>query len=267
MTRARLQVLVTRPRPQALDWVQRLRSQHVLAQALPLIAIQAATDIAPLLSTWQNLQQFAMLVFVSPNAVEQFFAVRPKTCSWPMHLVAATVGPGSAQVLQRYGVPATQIVQPAPDSSSFDSESLWVQLASRSWAAHEVLVVRGASAANAGRDWLAQRLLEQGARVSFVQAYSRGAPNWDEAEEAIFQQALAKPQSQLWFFSSSEAIGYLKDICDQRGGGTDAFVQAIATHERIATSARALGFRSVLLSRPDEAQVVQLIRYCQASPK
>lgn len=247
-------VLVTRPAEQAAGWVARLRAAGLEAEALPLIAIHAADDTHAVDRAWQDLALRDMLVFVSPNAVQQFFARKPAGMVWPSHTLAATVGPGSSRELRDAGVPAAQVLEPDAESASFDSESLWLQLAARDWQGKNVLLVRG----DGGREWLGERLREHGARVDAVQAYRRGAPVLDAAQQDLLAAARATPRDFVWLLSSSEAIDNLSSLVPADADWSQA--QAIATHERIAERARAQGFDRVALARPKLQAVVAAVR-------
>ena len=82
-------VVVTRPQPQADEWVARLQDLGLLAGALPLLAIAAPVDAGPVRLAWQQLGQYALVMFVSPSAVDRFFALRPAALAWPPSLIAA----------------------------------------------------------------------------------------------------------------------------------------------------------------------------------
>lgn len=238
-------LLVTRPRPQCAVWLARLQALGVPAAALPLIEIQPVADPAPVQAAWAGLANAQLAVFVSPNAVEQFFALAHGT--WPAQTLAACVGPGSAQALAAHGVPVSQIVQPALDAPSLDSEHLWQVLSvQREWAGAQVLLLRG----DGGREWLAERLVAAGAQVEPVTVYHRSGPQLDAAEQARLQAALAQPADFVWLFSSAEAVGHLQGLAL-------AGQRAIATHPRIAEAARVAGFATVVLARPEPAAVAQ----------
>lgn len=242
-------VLVTRPTEQAGPWVTRLGAAGVPAAALPLMAIAAAEDLAPLKQAWQDLTLYRLLVFVSPNAVLQFFAQRPPdSAPWPTDVLVATVGPGSSQALRAAGVPAAQVLEPAATAENFDSEALWLQLQTREWHGRRVLLVRG----DGGREWLGDRLRERGAQVSAVQAYRRVLPRWHATELALLSQALDAPANHAWLLSSSEAIDNLSVLAPDRDLSRS---MALATHPRIAERARQQGFARVVLTRPDVAAV------------
>lgn len=247
MTAATL--IVTRPRPQCAAWLARLAALGVDAAALPLIEILPALDATPVRAAWAALAQVDLAVFVSPNAVEHFFA-QAGSAGWPGHTLAACVGPGSAQALAAHGVPAARIVQPAVDAASLDSEHLWEQLSPRrDWAGARVLLLRG----DGGREWLAERLAEAGARVEAVTVYHRAGPRFSAAEQALLSAAEADPMRFVWLFSSAEAVGHLH--------GTPLTGQrAIATHPRIAEAARAAGFHPVVLARPAPEAVTQALK-------
>jgi len=91
-------LIVTRPRPQCAAWLAKLADLGVEARALPLIEILPARDAGPVQAAWAALAGVDLAVFVSPNAVEHFFA-RAEGQAWPAHTLAACVGPGSAQAL------------------------------------------------------------------------------------------------------------------------------------------------------------------------
>lgn len=226
-----MKVLVTRPAEQAQAWLERLRATGFEAEALPLLAIEPAQDGAAVQASWQALSSQRMVMFVSPNAAQHFFALRPGAASsmsveaWPAGVLAAAPGPGTVDALTAFGVPSQAIVSPAAGASQFDSESLWAELVGRDWQGAGVLIVRGEGG---GRDWLATRLREAGADVRFVAAYRRAGPSWSAAQQETFEQALAQPSQHLWWFSSSEAIDHL---VARAPPGTDwSAAAALATH-------------------------------------
>ena len=249
-----MRVIVTRPAAQAADWVLDLHGHGIDAVALPLIGIEAVGDAAPLVDAWRTLARRRLVVFVSPNATQHFFARRPEGFGWPRSVLAGSPGPGTTRALIELGVPAAQIVEPAPGAAQFDSESLWVQLQPRDWCDADVLIVRG----DGGRDWLADTLRRHGAQVSHLSAYRRVAPQLDAAAQAVLRAALAEPATHLWFFSSSEAIDNLDALVP---AGTDwQRARAVATHPRIAARARQSGFASVIEARPSPSAVVACIQ-------
>jgi uroporphyrinogen-III synthase len=237
-----MKVIVTRPAAQAQEWVARLAARGIDATPLPLIEIAEAPDPAAVAAAWRALATRALVVFVSPSAVECFFAVRPPEAAWPEATRAASVGPGTTAALRRVGVPAAAIVEPPEDAPQFDSESLWASLREERWAGRHVLLARG----DGGREWLADRLRDAGAEVQALAVYRRVAPDFDRTQRSTLRAALDDPAAHLWLFSSSEAIDRLEALVgahDWRRAG------ALATHPRIAERARALGIGRVIEAR------------------
>ncbi|RQP25211.1 uroporphyrinogen-III synthase [Piscinibacter terrae] len=245
-----MRIIVTRPAAQAAVWVDKLQARGLDAVAMPLIGIQPAADREAVLDAWRGLPSRHLVVFVSPNAVEEFFACRPAGAPWPEQALAGSVGPGSTQALQSHGVPAASIAEPRDDAPQFDSEALWAQLAHRPWDGRSVLVVRG----DGGREWLADTLKAHGAQVDFVAAYRR-VPT--VPDDALLAQAIESPSSHLWFFSSSEAVANLREA---RPALDWARSCAIATHPRIAQRARDCGFGVVHECPPTLDGVVACIQ-------
>jgi len=224
--------------------------------AVPLIEIASPADPRAVDEAWASLPDRSLVVFVSVNAVERFFAARPAGAFWRAGLRAAAPGPGTGASLQKEGVPAESIVAPAAESSQLDSESLWQALRESDWNGRSVLVVRG----DGGRDWLIERLVEAGATVEAVAAYRRLAPRLSSEERRHVDAAFAAPVEYAWLFSSSEAIGHL---CALDGVAIAPGSRALATHPRIAARARQAGFAAVFEVQPGLEAVVACIQSMQ----
>lgn len=254
-------LIVTRPREQALPWVERLRARGVGAAAVPLLDIQPCAQSEPLEQAWRELHTCSVVVFVSPNAATHFFSTSPTggARTWPDSTWAAAPGQGTARALIALGVPAQRILQPPPDAEQFDSESLWPVMAPLPWAGRRALVVRG----DGGREWLSDRLREAGATVDHLSVYRRAAPVLLAEERAVAQAAWLHPERFVWLFSSSEALGHLPAVMSGIAAGSSApFAHwaaqspALATHPRIMEQAQRLGFTRVAASRPDLHDVI-----------
>jgi uroporphyrinogen-III synthase len=231
-------LLVTRPAQQAQGWVSKLRAQGLRAAALPLLDIGPPPSAAPLQHMRAALAPGALVMFVSPNAVEQCFAAWGRCGDWPKGVLAAATGPGTVAALEAAGVPRACIVAPPANAPQFDSEALWRQLRQDDWHGREVWVVRG----EGGRDWFADTLRAAGATVRLVQGYSRGAPVLCEAGRRLLVQALATPDQTHWLISSSEALDHLASLAP---GADWSGASAWVTHPRMAERARALGWGRV----------------------
>ena len=247
-----MRLLVTRPQPQAAEWVVRLRARGIDALALPLIEIAGPAEPGAVAAAWSGLGGFDLAIFVSPNAAARFFDARPAGLDWPAGTLAAAPGPGTARALEGLGIAPNAIAEPPSDSPQFDSDALWPVLAARrDWRGARVLVVRG----DGGRDALGAQLRSHGAQVGHVAAYRRLAPSFDAAALAVLDAALTDPARHAWLFSSAQAIAHLAAARPQ-AAASGAFATALATHPRIAERAREAGFRTVFESAPTLAAVV-----------
>jgi len=239
-----MRLIVTRPAAQARPWVEALRAAGVDAVALPLIDIGPPADPAAVHAVWQDLPRTDWVMFVSANAVEQFFAARPPGAAWPAGLRTGAPGPGTQAALSLAGVAG--IDSPGLDDAEegrFDSEALWRCVADRAWAGRRVWVVRGED----GRDWLANTLRAAGAQVQAVAAYRRRAPGLDPKALELLAEARQAPGRHAWQFTSSEAVRHLQALAPQADWQP---ALALASHPRIAEAARSAGFGHVRLVPP-----------------
>ncbi len=275
-------LIITRPAGSARAWQAALQPHlpGTPCHVLPLITIApvAASQIQP---CWQALAQWHAAVFVSPAAVEHFFAAQEQAAQlWLAHgLRAWAVGPGTRRALLQVGIPACQIDSPPDDASQFDSEALWPhiqpQLAACLRSGKRILRVRGTDhdphgtaafeagqgagheqSAGSGRDWLGAAIRQAGVGVDSVAAYCRQPPAW-QAQQARAARALAEKPA-VWLFSSSLAVRYL---ARQFPDGDWAHAHALTTHARIARQAQALGFGRVLTCRPTVQDVLRSVAH------
>jgi uroporphyrinogen-III synthase len=247
-----MRVIVTRPQLDAKRWLRALGAHGFDALALPLIEIAPVADTQSLEAAWWALGSYDAVMFVSGNAVEQFFAARPVGLQgWCVGNVIQTrawaPGPGTAAALRKADVEAGLIDAPATDSDQFDSEALWQVVQGQVHPAFRVLIVRGmdASGKSTGRDWLGGQLAAKGARVDKIAAYQRRPPHWGPEQRQAAQQAAE--DGSVWLFSSSEAVENL--VC-MLPAQTWQASRAVVTHPRIAQAVRGAGFGVVWESRP-----------------
>ncbi len=261
-------VVVTRPERDATPWVDALRQRGIDAWALPLIEVRPAADPVPVQQVWQQWGRWDGALYVSANAVEYFYALKPDLArtdiaQQAIKTIALAPGPGTGQALLRQGLAPEFVASPPANSPQFDSEALWKVVQHRVGPGFRLLVVRGTTKGavqqdGVGRDWFAAQVLARGGAVDHVVVYERGAPQWPQSTvEAVAQAA---GDGTVWIFSSSEAIANLLSnvpaVSWQRA-------RAICTHPRIAQAARAAGFGVVCESRPAMDSVIASIESLQ----
>jgi len=243
-------VVVTRPRAQAPMLVTALERHGLRTHQFPLLDIAPTPNLDDLRAALGDPSRYALVVFVSPNAVQQAFAAMPEGFRWPQEVPVAVVGPASAQALATHGVepPAHRVIRPDThaDDARQDSEALYARLDVPSLSGREVLIVRG----NGGREWLADQLREAGVSVRTVEAYRRSVPVPDMAAWVALRAVLAGRHA--WTLTSSEAVRNLDDLA--RANLTPAEVNTLhgapcfAPHARIVEQSESLGFRHVKLT-------------------
>lgn len=252
-------VVITRPLAQAAPLAARLSALAIDARVFPLLDIQPLPDQNELQAVLARLSDYAMVAFVSPNAIDAAFA---HLSDWPAGVIAAVVGEGSRQALARHGVTeaTAQVVSPA-DTRRTDSETLLDVLDLPALAGKKVLIVR----AETGRELLADRLRDAGIVVEQLAAYRRGSPPLDEARRQALQGLI--DEGCDWVITSSEAMRYLKtaalEVAGEPGWARLRQARLIVPHERIAETARELAFTHIIQTASgDEA----LIREIQSRP-
>jgi len=278
-----MRVIVTRPETDAQAWLDAIQKAGHEAVYLPLIEIGPAPDAHAVDLAWQQWQRWQAVMFVSAQAVRMFFALRPKGRSLEANISSNSfadqatgprfwaTGPGTRQALIDAGVDGGDIDAPHAESAQFDSEALWKVVQPTLTKQAPVLIVRGnedpsdsnvdsdsprsaeanpsdnlhANLQGVGRDWLAQQIVETGASVEFVVAYSRRPPQWSAQQLDIAKQAAS--DSSVWCFSSSQAVLHLQaQLPDVQWDQA----RCVTTHARIAQTAHEVGFVRVVQTRP-----------------
>ncbi len=249
-------VVITRPLAQAEPLAARLAAAGIPVEIFPLLDIQPLADTGPLASAMARLTDYALVAFVSPNAVDAAFCFIPQ---WPAGVIAAVVGEGSRQALARQGLTESnaRIVYPT-DPHRTDSDTLLDVLDLDTLRGRKALIVR----AETGRELLAERLRDAGVAVDKIAAYRRGAPLLDTARRARLAALLASGAD--WVITSSEALRNLQqDVLETAGpSGWDTMrmCRLIVPHRRIAETAQELGFTHVMLTDSGDEALLAAIQ-------
>jgi len=249
-------VVITRPRQQAEPLARAVAALGRTPLILPLLDISPLADEAPLRAALSDLRRYALVAFVSPNAVDAAFA---HIAAWPPEVALAVVGEGSRAALARHGIESGRYRILAPlDPARSDSEHLLQALDIDALRGRRVLVVRGET----GREVLPDALRAAGADVETVAAYRRAVPALDPDLAASLRTLLAAPND--WIITSSEALRGLAGLVAQLDGGASvAKLQQqhlIVPHARIAETASALGFNAVTLTGSGDERLLAALQ-------
>jgi uroporphyrinogen-III synthase len=250
-------VVVTRPAAQAAALARKITARGRQPIIFPLLEILPLNDSAPLQATLARLDDYALAVFVSPNAIDAAFR---HVSQWPQQLPIGIVGEGSRVALARHGLTARNItIFSPPDPSKTDSEGLLQALDLSGLRGRRVLLVRGES----GRELLAETLLAAGAEVFSIAAYRRQAPLLDAARKTQLRQLLDTEND--WIVTSSEALRHLMDLVQQieSSSGVAKIQQQklVVPHARIAETAHMLGFTDITLTGSGDERLLDALQF------
>ena len=238
-------ILVTRPADQAGELARMIAARGGQAVLFPLLEIGAVDDLSALRRAIDQLDDYAVAIFISPNAVAYSLPAILAARRWPACLRAAAIGPSTVAQLAAQGV--AEVICPA---GRFDSEALLElpAFAASALAGKKILILRG----DGGRELLAQTLHQRGARVDAVNCYRRSPPT----DGAPLVSLLRNSRIDALTISSSEGLRNLLALLD-----TDALARLrrlplFVPHQRIAQVAAELGLQRLVLSAPADAGIV-----------
>ena len=236
-------VVITRPRAQADALAQQVAALGREVEVLPLLEISPLPDQSALAATLADLARYAMVAFVSPNAIDAAFA---HISQWPRAVTLAVLGEGSRAALARHGLDDgnATIVSPL-DPARSDSENLLQSLDLAALGGKQVLIVRGES----GRELMADGLRMAGAIVTTVAAYRRSVPALTPQLRERLTRLLARPND--WIITSSEALRGLlalaRELDPAEAVSKLQHQHLIIPHARIAETAASLGLTRITL--------------------
>jgi uroporphyrinogen III methyltransferase/synthase len=198
-------ILVTRPREQAAELVERLEAMGAQAIEAPMIRIAPPDDFGPLDEACEHAGTFDWIIFSSASAVDAFVQRLLET---PQDLRAlkgvklGVVGPATAERLTRLGLKVD--LTPA----EFRAESvLHAMSQAGDLRGLKILLPR----ADIGRELLADELRKQGAEVTEVVAYRTVVAEPErEGEPDIYRMLLERRIEVVTFTSASAVRNFVK---------------------------------------------------------
>lgn len=223
-------ILITRPQHQAGPLSQSIISAGGSVLQFPTLAI-LPLELPSLAQT--ELQQYDMIIFISPNAVE--YGLKHILSSYqnplPDNLLLATVGQGSARVLKK-------ILGKEPDivpQENFNSEGLLATHAMQEVNNKHILIIRG----NTGREYLKQTLETRGATVKYLSVYKRTRPETPTAE---LEQYLQNKQIAAIVITSAESLKNLIEMVPNSVRKQILKVPLLLINQRLVELAKIAGF-------------------------
>ena len=198
-------ILVTRPKDQSMELVERLEAMGADAIEAPMIRILPPDDYGPLDEACAHAGDFDWIVFSSANGVDAFME---RLLAGPGDLRAlggvklCGVGPATAEQLADYGL-KVDLTPP-----EYRAEAILRALSDHA-------AVKGLKIllphADIGREWLTEELRKQGADVTEVVAYRTIAVEADrEGEPDIYRMLLERSIDVVTFTSASAVRNFVR---------------------------------------------------------
>lgn len=239
-------ILVTRPAAQSGKLAEMIVAHGGVPELFPVLEIRPVADLAPLRQAFARLDGYALVVFISPNAVEFSVPIFVAQGSWPATVQVAAIGQSTAGQLAMYGI--EDVIVP---SERFDSEALLELPAFQvdQVVGKKILILRG----NGGRELLADCLRDRGALVECVSCYQRSAPIDGEPVLSL----LRNNRLDALTISSSEGLHNLLALLDTQAYRRLRDTPLFVPHQRIADVAAELGLQRVILTNPADAGIVK----------
>jgi uroporphyrinogen-III synthase len=252
-------IIITRPVTQTHRLAESLREAQRQVVLFPCMEIEALSDYRALDEVLAHLHEFALVAFVSPNAIAATMQrLQQLQYAWPKKLAMAVMGRGSKEALLGLGFDeiAYNIIHPLSQDRT-DSETLLEVLDLETLRTQKVLIIRGET----GRELLADALRTNGIEVQQIAAYRRCVPAFSVEKQREFVRLLELDGD--WVVTSSEILQTILNWAASAGGlACVAKMQQqhlLVPHRRIAENARLLGFQSLTLaSSGDEHMFVAL---------
>jgi uroporphyrinogen III methyltransferase/synthase len=198
-------ILVTRPKEQALDLVERLEARGAQAIEAPMIRIAPPDDTAPLEDVCTRAGEFDWIIFASANAVDAFvdrLLDGPRDLRALKNAKLCVVGATTAERLSKRGLKADLI------PTEYRADAVVRALA-------DTTEVKGLKIllphADIGREVIADELRKQGAEVTEVIAYRTVVAEAErEGEPDIYRMLLERRIDAVTFTSASAVRNFVR---------------------------------------------------------
>lgn len=238
---------LTRPAAQVQELQQALEKLGAQILTLPLLAIVPVPIDGVNKQRLMNLDSYDLVFFVSSNAAAiGLNAIHDFWPQYPTQLQNFAVGPGTAKVVQGFGLDV------AWPTERMSSEAMLALPQLQDIKGSNALIVRGVG----GREILAEGLLARGATVDYVELYERQLPQY----EPEFLRKYLNQHPDAVVVSSAESLDNLCALFKPLGSDWQQFRLQVSS-DRLATHAQELGFAhcAVLAGASDGAIIEGLL--------
>ena len=228
--------MITRPAHQATGLSQKLESEGATVFIFPTLEITAAELSTQSKKTIHQIDQFDMIIFISPNAVEHGLNHIQDNIILPKNILLATIGQGSAKTLSHKLGKQPDITP----HNNFNSEGLLATDAMQEIANKRILIIRG----NGGREYLKETLEQRGASVEYLTAYQRKKPTTSTTN---LEQYLQNNQIAAIVITSIESLKNLVEMTPKTVISNLFNIPLLLINSRLTDAAKKIGFSNKLL--------------------
>ncbi len=200
-------IAITRPAHQARTIQKKLEKAGAHVVLFSLLEIAPPSDPGRCEAQLAKAGEYDLLIFVSPNAVEQSLAWLP--ASLPDKVKIAAVGKKTAAVLKQHGM--------SPDifpTRHFNSEALLAMSAMQDFYTDpetgkpkKIAIIRGED----GRNKLREILTQRGADVDHVDVYRRICP---QTNATLLKQHWRRGELDIIVLTSGTSVEYLFQLAN-----------------------------------------------------
>jgi len=233
-----LQVLITRPEPQASGLADLANELGVNSRVLPLLSIVMAADLRGL----DDLNHADIVIAVSKHAVKGASDyLNEQNRQWPDSCQYLAVGQQSAEAwYKEFQSQTLNISQPIWPIEQ-NSEGLLQLEPLQDVSGKHIVILRG----NAGREFLVEQLRLRGALVKYISCYRREAleNNLQKLGQLIPKK---KVGSYVLIVTSAEQ---LQLVVDNIGERQLEYLSVMVPSIRVANIAKEMGFLSIYQSQ------------------
>nr|WP_298146653.1 uroporphyrinogen-III synthase [uncultured Pseudomonas sp.] len=250
-------LLLTRPAEESQALAEALAEQGIYSASMPLLAIEPLAETAEQRSAFLELDRYTALIVISKPAARLSLQLLARY--WPQPPIEQpwfAVGAATAEILDAHGLNVHYPVD-GDDSEALLSLPVLQQRLAAS-AAPRVLILRG----EGGREWLAERLREQGVQVDYLALYCRQLPHYPAG--ALCQRVHAERLNGL-AVSSGQGLTHMMQLA-----GSDwpmlARLPLFVPSPRVAELAREAGAENVVDCRGASAAALLAALHSHAAP-
>jgi len=228
-------IMITRPAHQAGPLAQGIKAAGGEAFLFPTLNIIPAELSQKNIEQIKHINQFDIIIFISPNAVEHGLNLIKSQRELPESILLATIGQGSAKAVYEHIGKQPNIVP----KENFNSEGLLATSAMQNVANKRILIIRG----NSGREHLKQTLEQRGAVVEYLNVYQRVKPATNTSD---LEQYLQNNQIAAIVITSATSLKNLMDLTPANVTPQLLQTPLLLINQRLIDIAKEVGFNNNL---------------------